>query len=148
MSSYTYLKEIQLKYKLKRVKNDNKIGEMADAKTVFNIFQDLHDEAKEKLFIICVDENQKIICFELIAIGSDSEMYISSKEIFKTAILINAYGFILVHNHPFNGVTPSQDDKNFTKKVIDMSNIMEIKILDHIIIASNKYFSFKENKLI
>ena len=67
------------------------------------------------------------------------------REVFKVAILSNAYSILLAHNHPSGDTTPSQEDLNITKRIKSASEIMGIPILDHLIIGSNGYYSFKEN---
>jgi DNA repair protein RadC len=60
----------------------------------------------------------------------------------------NASGLIFVHNHPSGDPSPSESDKEITKDLIGAGNIMQIKVLDHIIIGDNKYFSFADEGLI
>ena len=146
-SKHTYIREVQLKYKLKRIKDGGIVGkEFTDAKTIFNLFLDIRNDVKEKLYLICLDENQKIVCFELIAIGSDSDLFTNQREIFRTPILISAHGIILVHNHPIGNSKPSKDDKNFTKEIAPTAKSLGFDFIDHIIISSDDFFSFREKK--
>ncbi len=72
----TYLREIQIRYKKKRVKSDSPVGKkITDARLVFELFSDLQNEAKEKLITISLDVKLKIICFEVVAIGSINAVY-------------------------------------------------------------------------
>ncbi|MBW2078201.1 MAG: hypothetical protein JRI71_11755, partial [Deltaproteobacteria bacterium] len=64
------------------------------------------------------------------------------------AIKYNAVALIFVHNHPSGSSEPSQSDKEITKDLIEASNTMQIKVLDHIIIGDNRYFSFADEGLI
>ena len=146
-AKYTYLREVQLKYRIKRVKADQKIGQkITDAETVFKLFLDMRDDAKEKLYLLCVDGNQKILCFELIAMGSDFELFTNQREIFRTPILISAEGVILVHNHPLGEASPSEEDQAFTQAIAPTARALGFKLIDHIIIAADKFYSFRENR--
>ena len=69
------------------------------------------------------------------------------REIFKTAILSNSNQIMLAHNHPSGISAPSNEDKAMTNRIKDAGVILGIELIDHIIIGSNEYFSFKENKL-
>ncbi len=63
------------------------------------------------------------------------------KEIIKKALKINAFGIFLVHNHPAGNISPSRSDIESTEKLLNISNDLGIKLLDHIIISKNQYFS-------
>jgi len=66
----------------------------------------------------------------------------------KQAIKYNAAGLIFVHNHPSGDPDPSPSDKDITKELVFAGHLMQIKVLDHIIIGDNKYFSFADGGLI
>ena len=70
------------------------------------------------------------------------------REIKKSAIKHNAVALIFVHNHPSGSPEPSPSDKDITKDLIAASNAMQIKVLDHIVIVNNEYFSFADEGLI
>ena len=78
------------------------------------------------------------------AIGTNDSINISFKEILSEPIKQMAHSIILVHNHPSGSLTPSKQDIIFTNKINEISNIFNIILLDHIIIANNKYISMKE----
>jgi DNA repair protein RadC len=65
-----------------------------------------------------------------------------------TAIKHNAVSLIFAHNHPSGDPTPSKSDKRFTRDLVFMGGIIEVKVLDHIIIGGNKYFRFADEGLI
>ena len=67
------------------------------------------------------------------------------REVFKEAYLLNAVSIICIHNHPTGDVSPSRDDINLTKRLIEVGDLLGIKVLDHLIIGSNTYYSFLEN---
>lgn len=72
------------------------------------------------------------------------------RELFKTVILSNAVSMILIHNHPSNDLFPSEYDTHITDRMLQLSKLMGIRLLDHIIVGGDnrQYFSFREKKLI
>ena len=71
-----------------------------------------------------------------------------TREVFKAAILANAASVVFLHNHPSGGTEPSNDDTQITDRLCKAGTIFGINILDHLIITSNDYFSFKQKGLI
>lgn len=140
-----YLREIQIKYKKKRVKDGSPVGKkIAGARQVYELFSDLQNEAKEKLIVICLDVKLKILCFEVVAIGSVHSIYTRPFETLRAAIPMNAYGLILVHNHPAGDVKPGPLDKEFTRELKDLTRRGGIALHDHVIIGDGEYYSFAE----
>ena len=78
------------------------------------------------------------------AIGSNDNINVGLKEILSEPIKQLSSSIILVHNHPSGSLKPSEADIRFTRKVEEYSRIFNIQLLDHIIIANNKYVSMKE----
>ena len=67
------------------------------------------------------------------------------REIFKEAYLLSANYIICIHNHPTGNTLPSNDDFNITKNIKSVGEILGVYLIDHIIIGTNNYYSFKEN---
>jgi len=63
-------------------------------------------------------------------------------------VRLNASGVILVHNHPSGNPTPSKEDKLLTKEITDAAFALDIRVLDHLIVGKDGYFSFMENNLL
>lgn len=144
----TYLKEVEIKYKIKKV-NDKAIGhKVTSPKVVAELFSDLQNETKEKLIAINLDAKNKILCFEVVAIGSVASIYLRPMEVFRTSIMVNAYGLIVVHNHPSGEDEPSSEDIEFTKRLKRISDDLGLNFYDHIIIGLESYYSFAEKNLI
>lgn len=142
VKKYSYLREIELKYKYKKVAN-NVIGNQAiNAATVVKLFSDLQNESKEKLITVNLDSRNHILCFEVICIGSVNAIYLRPMEAFRTTIPINASGVIIIHNHPSGDPAPTKEDHEFTDKLIRISSDLGLKFHDHIIIGLKKYYSF------
>lgn len=144
----TYLKEIEIKYKIKKI-NDKVIGKrLTDAKLVAELFADLQNETKEKFIAINLDAQNKILCFEVVAIGSVEAIYLRPMEVFRTSIIVNASAVVLVHNHPSGEPAPSPEDVNFTLKCIRIADDLGVNLYDHVIIGIDSYYSFADKGII
>jgi len=114
---YTYLREIEIKFKNKKVAKKAINTPVYCPEVVVELFRDLQNETKEKLIAVNLDAKNKIIWFEVVAIGSVSTIFARPIEVFRISILVNASSIILVHNHPSGEPRPSGDDIAFTKKL-------------------------------
>ena len=103
---------------------------------------------REHFAAILLDTKNRIIGIHTVSIGALNTSIVHPREVFKAAILANAAGIIVSHNHPSGNVTPSEDDMKTTKRLCDAGTILGITVLDHIIIGEDGYFSFKAQGLI
>lgn len=103
---------------------------------------------RECLWVVPLTGKNYIIGINLVSMGSLTSSIVHPREVFKPAILANAASVILVHNHPSGDPTPSRDDIKITLQLKDAGNILDIKVLDHIIIGDGKYCSFADENLI
>ena len=88
---------------------------------------------------------QKLISYKLLFKGTINTSVVHPREIFKHAFLESAHSIIVIHNHPSNNTTPSNEDIDLTNKLFEIGSIMAIPLLDHIIIGKDNYYSFYEN---
>lgn len=110
--------------------------------------QQLASETVEKFYAVYLSTANKIIKEKLITSGILNASLIHPREVFKTAISVSANSIILVHNHPSGNNTPSKEDIAITNQLVDAGKLMGIKILDHLIIAGNTYYSFRTQGLL
>jgi DNA repair protein RadC len=99
---------------------------------------------KEYLMILHLDSKNRVIKDEIISIGTLNNTLIHPREIFKSAIKESSNSIILVHNHPSGDPTPSEEDEEMTKRMFDAGDLLDIKILDHVIIGKDEFYSFRE----
>lgn len=104
-----------------------------------------HRESFKVMFLNCQSE---LIGYTTISEGGLTETPVDIRYIFQVALLTNAVGMILTHNHPSGNLRPSKQDIELTKKVIEAGKILQIRVLDHLIITKDDYYSFTENGLI
>ena len=115
--------------------------------TVFNNSADvakhymvkLGDKKKEYFIAVFLDSKNKIINDKIISIGTLNASLVHPREVFKEAMKASANSIILVHNHPSGDPQPSEEDITITKKLQETGETVGITILDHIIIAKDKY---------
>ncbi len=103
---------------------------------------------KEVFKVIYLDGQNRIIEIEDIFEGTVNSSVVYPREVIKSAIKYNAPAVLFAHNHPSGSPVPSTNDKLLTRDLIFAGNIMQIKILDHIIVGDKGYFSFAERGLL
>lgn len=108
----------------------------------------LVDLSHEEFWIILTARSQKVISRELISRGGLSQTIVDPKVIFGIALQRQASNIILVHNHPSGNLKASDADITITRRLIQAGNVLEIKVLDHIIISDNGFYSFADNGII
>lgn len=102
----------------------------------------------EKVFLLCLDSQLKLIKECVLSQGTINASLISPREIFIQALEAKAVHILLVHNHPSGNPTPSRQDIEISKKVMEAGEMMDIRLLDHIIIGDHSYVSLKAQKII
>ena len=112
------------------------------------LFQSMQKIKKEVFKVMFLDGKNRLIEVEDLFEGSLTSSVVYSREIMKKAIKYDAANLIFVHNHPSGDPDPSPSDKDITKELLFAGNLMQIKVMDHIIIGDNKYFSFADEGLI
>ena len=108
----------------------------------------MRDLKKEVFKVIYLDNHNHIIDIADLFVGTTDSAPIRPREIVESAINTNATCLIFVHNHPSGDPAPSRIDKRLTRDLVFMGMLMQIKVLDHIVIGANKYFSFADEGLI
>lgn len=101
----------------------------------------------EVFMIVFLNNKHQIIASEILFRGTVDGASVHPRECVKRALALNASALILSHNHPSGNTNPSTADKAITKRLIDAMSLVEIRILDHIIIAGTQTYSFAEHGL-
>jgi len=140
-------------YTLKMVKEDSVLYEVSVIKSPAEVYQAakqllaLHEEPEEHFCILCLNAKNKIVGVHTISIGSLTASIVHPREVFKAAMLNNASGIICLHNHPSGDPEPSEEDIGITKRLVEVGELMGIRVLDHVIIGEQEYLSMKERGL-
>lgn len=104
----------------------------------------LQDEPGEVFAILCLSTKHRVIAYHEVSRGTLDATLVHPREVFKAALLSNAASIILTHNHPSGDPTPSPDDHQLTRRLVDAGRLIGVEVLDHIIVGDGHYFSFKE----
>ncbi|MGL5021454.1 MAG: RadC family protein [Mycoplasmatales bacterium] len=112
---------------------------------VFQITKKIQKQAQENLVVICLDAKANLITNEIVYVGTVDEITIHPREIFNVALKKLSSNIIIVHNHPSGDPSPSAADICATKKILEISKIVGIRLIDHIIVTHNQYYSIREN---
>ena len=119
------------------------------AREIFDyLYHSMRDLKKEIFKVIYLNAQNQIIDIADLFEGTVDSSAVSPREVMENAIKQNAGSLIFVHNHPSGDPEPSRHDKEITRGLVFAGNIMQIKVLDHIIIGGNQYFSFAAEGLI
>ncbi|MDO8588091.1 MAG: DNA repair protein RadC [Armatimonadota bacterium] len=111
------------------------------------IAPDLRTEKREHFVAFFLDTRNQVIRRKTISIGGLDASLIHPRELFKEAISCLSASVIVCHNHPSGDPTPSQEDLDITKRLIDAGKIIGIDLLDHVVIGDGKWVSLKERGL-
>lgn len=104
----------------------------------------LADRAEEYVYMLSLNAKSEIVGIHEIAHGTLTEAAVCPREVFKNAVLNNAIGLILLHNHPSGDATPSTEDYGLTRRIKKCGELMGIPLQDHIVIGANTYESIRE----
>jgi len=102
---------------------------------------------QEELRVLLLDTRNRVQHIETVYRGSVNSSQVRVAEIFKAAIRRNATNLIVIHNHPSGDPTPSPDDVTITRAILQAGELLDVKLLDHIIIGSGRFVSLKERGL-
>jgi len=139
---------IELSKRYNKLVNNGYKRRISSAKDVYDYFVDSYGKRKKEHFLcLYLDTKNKIIKDEVISIGTLNSSLVHPREVFKTAIKESANSIILVHNHPSGDVSPSLEDEKITENFRKAGELLGIRVLDHVIIGQNQYFSFNEENL-
>ncbi|PJN67770.1 JAB domain-containing protein [Bacillus mycoides] len=130
------VKESSLLYKERRVKSPE------DASLLFKQFLDGAD--REYFIVLCLDMKNQPTAINVCHIGSLNSSIVHPREVLKPAIISNAASIIVAHNHPSNDPTPSREDLEVTKRLMEAGKVVGIDVLDHLIVCEESFISLKE----
>ena len=100
---------------------------------------------REVFFVMCLNTRNNVVAVHRCHVGSLNASLVHPREVFKSAILNNAASVIVAHQHPSDDITPSKEDINVTKRLVEAGKLLGIEVLDHLVVNSdNGFTSLKE----
>ena len=134
--------ELFQRYKMIQVQGNPLLG----AKDVFSYALGRYGVQEKEYFVaLHLDAKHRIKKEEIISVGTLTSSLVHPREVFKTAIKESSYALILLHNHPSGDPTPSPEDKEITLQLMAGGDLLGIKVVDHVIIGKENYWSFQEH---
>jgi DNA repair protein RadC len=125
------------------------IVRITHSKHIFDLlYQEFTDIFHEEFWILLLNKSNKLISKHQISTGGIASTVTDPRVVFKLALEKNAAALILAHNHPSGNLKPSQEDIKLTKKMVEGGKILDIQVLDHLIFAEKKYFSFADEGIL
>ncbi len=140
------------KYKISLVRETSVPFEskrFTNSRDVFNAFrQEMMTYDREHFVAVMLDAKNGIIGVHEVSIGSLSTSVVHPREVYKAAVAASAAGIMFLHNHPSGDPVPSREDRDCTKRLFEAGKVLGIRVLDHIVVGENDYFSFADAGLI
>jgi DNA repair protein RadC len=100
--------------------------------------------SEEKFVSFHLDAKSQVTGYHIVSHGTTSSSLVHCREVFKAAFLANSHAIIVAHNHPAGSLTPSKEDLDVTKTLIQAGELMGVNVIDHIIVSSNGLCSLRE----
>ena len=142
--------EIEISYKPNFKASERPMIDSSDK--AFNVLYSSWSEDKiellEEFKIVLLNRANHVLGIVNVSQGGLAGTYVDPKILFAIALKANSSGIILSHNHPSGQCRPSEADVELTKRMVQIGALLELPILDHIIICSDHYYSFKDEGLI
>lgn len=133
----------------RRLEQAMELPKITSSKAAFNIMQPIIGELQhEEFWIIFLNNSNKVLYKQQSSKGGLTGTLVDVRLVFKKAIELFATAIILCHNHPSGKLQPSNADKLITTKLKKAGETLDIKVLDHLIITENDYFSFADESLL
>jgi DNA repair protein RadC len=100
----------------------------------------------EQFGVLLLDTKHRVIRAAVLSVGTLDASIVHPREVFREATAAGAAALVLFHNHPSGDPEPSEDDRRLTERLVAAGVLMGIDVLDHVILADSKYFSFREQR--
>lgn len=145
-----YVRELRVHYRQRRV-----IGRLlplerlaTPREAALALGRLLQNEPVEVCGLFCLATRNQVLAYHELSRGTADASFMHPRDVLKVALLANATAVIVGHNHPSGDPTPSADDIRVTQRIKSASDIIGVELFDHIVIAGDRYFSFKESGLL
>jgi len=102
------------------------------------------DSVVESFYVVYLNRANRVLRMECISIGGMVGTVVDVRLVFKRALELRATGIVMSHNHPSGNDSPSECDRKLTKQFVQAGRLLDIAVIDHIIIAGSRYYSFAE----
>ena len=142
------LREVKAVYKTKDDINNVKIGSSNDVNNYIRSVYPVSIDIREAMVVLYLNNSNRTLGYSIASIGGLTGTLVDVRFILRDALLTQATGLILVHNHTSGTLKASQSDINITNKIKKATDQMDIKLLDHLVLTEDSYFSFADDGII
>ena len=132
----------------KRFLKDKKSTLLLSPKDVWENLRDIRNNKKEHFVVFYLDARNQEIQREIISVGILNANLVHPREVFEPAVRNNTVQILVSHNHPSGDTSPSGDDMEVTRRLVEAGKILGIEIIDHVIVSQNSFFSLKGEGLL
>lgn len=133
----------------RRLEDAVQLDKITSSRSVFDLMQPIIGELPhEEFWILYLNNSNKVIQKNQLSKGGITGTLVDVRLVLKSALEVGATSLILCHNHPSGTLKPSQADKDVTHKLKTAAQSLDIKVLDHLIITENTYFSFADEAML
>lgn len=115
---------------------------------IYRSCRDLQDADRERFLVLHLDPGLRLVAREEVAVGTLDRTLLTSREVFKGAILANSAAIVLVHNHPSGDPSPSAEDIRITRYLVEVGRWLGIPVLDHVIVGRDDFESLSAQDLL
>jgi DNA repair protein RadC len=141
LTSASYIREVTVNYRGPRRERLT----IREAKTAADFIRKiLPDNSREHFAALYLDAAHQVIGFAIVSTGTANTTLVHPREVFQRAVLLGAVALIVAHNHPSGGERPSDEDSRVTKVLKAAGEVLGIRLLDHIIVTEETFWSFAE----
>jgi DNA repair protein RadC len=139
----------QALFQLTKTTTDFPRVKITSSKIAYDVIRQYYSddiEIYESFFILLVDRANTTVGYAKISQGGIAGTVVDVKILAKYCLDSLCSGVILAHNHPSGNLRPSTQDEDITKKVVSALQLIDVNVLDHLILTSNSYYSFKDER--
>lgn len=144
--------EIKISVSFDKNVKKSELFKITSSRTAYELFKQTFNADTfnwhEEAILLCLNNSNKVVGFYKISSGGITGTVIDVRMIFTIALNSLATSIMLAHNHPSGTLVASQSDIDITKKLKSAGEVMDIKLLDHLIITDEDYFSFSDNGIL
>jgi DNA repair protein RadC len=115
--------------------------EVTNSRSAYSYLRPFLDNDVEEFWVMALGSTKKVLNIEMIARGTVDACFVHPRDVFRFAIKSNASCLLVAHNHPSGECKPSQQDLDLTRRLLEAGDLLQIPIVDHIVLAGEKYWS-------
>lgn len=142
-----YVRELRVQYRLRRIRGQGlsaqRLSTASEAAQAFTNL--LRNEPIEVCGLFCLSTHHDVLAYHELSRGTLDATVVHPRDVFRIALLTNARAVIVGHNHPSGDPHPSAEDLNLTRRLVSAGELIGVDLLDHVIVAADRYVSLKES---